>query len=153
MGVTVSHPASHQLLQIGEAAESVGMSLRTVRYWEEIGLVTPSTRSSGGYRLYSDADLHRLLMAKSMKPLGLTLEEMRELLELIDAAAAPGDSGDGSRESVFGRLEMLAQRVQDQVERIEKDATDARVLLAELRERLEARPSHQQRTAVLEGRR
>ena len=92
-------------------------------------------------------------MAKCMKPLGLTLEEMRELLELIDAAAAPGDSGDGSRESVFGRLEMLAQRVQDQVERIEKDATDARVLLAELRERLEARPSHQQRTAVLEGRR
>ena len=131
-----SHPKSHQLLQIGEAAESVGMSMRTVRYWEEIGLVTPSTRSSGGYRLYSESDLHRLLLAKSMKPLGLTLEEMRELLELIDAAAAPGDSSEESLESVFGRLEMLAQRVQDQVERMEKDANDARVLLAELRESL-----------------
>ncbi len=134
--------SSHQLLQIGEAAESVGLSLRTVRYWEEIGLVTPSTRSSGGFRLYSDDDLHRLLVVKAMKPLGLTLEEMRELLDLIDAAAAPGDSSSSSRDGVFDRLEMLAQRVQDQVERMEKDATDARVLLAELRESLKARPSH-----------
>ena len=137
---------SHELLQIGEAAESVGLSLRTVRYWEEIGLVTPSMRSSGGFRLYSDADLHRLLVVKAMKPLGLTLEEMRELLELIDAAAAPADVVSGSLEAVFDRLELLAQRVQDQVERMEKDATDARVLLAELRESLKSRPS--QRHAV-----
>ena len=137
---------SHELLQIGEAAESVGLSLRTVRYWEEIGLVTPSMRSSGGFRLYSDADLHRLLVVKAMKPLGLTLEEMRELLELIDAAAAPADAVPSSLEAVFDRLELLAQRVQDQVERMEKDADDARVLLAELRESLKSRPS--QRHAV-----
>ncbi len=146
----VSHPTSHELLQIGEVADCVGMSLRTVRYWEEIGLVTPSTRSSGGYRLYSDADLHRLLMAKAMKPLGLTLEEMRELLELIDAASPPADAASGPPEDVFDRLELLGQRVQDQVERMEKDATDARVLLAELRESLKARPSHGN-AAVWEG--
>ena len=147
----VSHSTRNELLQIGEAAESVGMSLRTVRYWEEIGLVAPSTRSSGGYRLYSEADLHRLLMAKSMKPLGLTLEEMRELLELIDAASAPADVASGPRKAVFDRLELLAQRVQDQVERMEKDAADARVLLAELRESLKARPSHELSTAACKG--
>ena len=133
---------SRELLQIGEAALSVGLSLRTVRYWEEMGLVTPATRSGGGFRLYSDADLHRLFVVKAMKPLGLTLEEMRELLELIDAAAAPMDTVPGSAEAIFDRLEMLAQRVQHQVERMEKDALDARVLLAELQESLKARPSH-----------
>jgi len=133
-------PTSRDLLQIGEAAASVGLSLRTVRNWEEIGLVEPATRSKGGFRLYSAADLHRLLVIKAMKPLGLTLDEMRELLELLDAAAAPADSVAGPPQTVFDRLEVLAQRVHDQVERMERDVTDARVLLAELKESLKGRP-------------
>lgn len=136
-------PTGRDLLQIGEAAASVGLSLRTVRYWEEIGLVEPATRSKGGFRLYSDADLHRLLVIKAMKPLGLTLEEMRELLELLDAAAAPADAAAGRPQTVFDRLQVLAQRVQDRVERMERDVTDARVLLAELKESLNGRPGHE----------
>lgn len=124
-----------RLLQIGEAAESVGLSLRTVRYWEELGLVEPEARSKGGFRLYSETDLSRLLVVKAMKPLGLTLEEMRELLELIDAAKAPGQTA-SSRDVVFTRIELFAQRVQDQVDHMERDIRDARVLLAELKESL-----------------
>jgi DNA-binding transcriptional MerR regulator len=129
----------HDLLQIGEAAESVGLSLRTVRYWEEIGLVAPATRSKGGYRLYSESDLHRLLVVKAMKPLGLTLGEMRELLDLIDAASAPARGSAGPPQHVFDRLQVLTQRIHDQVEQMEKDATDARVLLAELKVSLRGR--------------
>ena len=70
--------------QIGEVAERVGLSLRTVRHYDEAGLVVPSGRTPGGFRLYTDDDIERLALIKRMKPLGFTLDEMRELLALRD---------------------------------------------------------------------
>ena len=58
-----------RLLQIGEVAERVGLSLRSVRYYEEIGLVEPSDRTEGGFRLYSEEDVRRLLLVKRIKSL------------------------------------------------------------------------------------
>lgn len=72
------------LMQIGEVAERTGLSLRTIRYYEEVGLVVPSARSQGGFRLYTGADVDRLLVVKRMKPLEFTLEQMRDLLAIID---------------------------------------------------------------------
>ncbi|MDP9021544.1 MAG: MerR family DNA-binding transcriptional regulator, partial [Actinomycetota bacterium] len=46
--------------QIGEVADRVGLSLRTVRYYEEVGLIEPSDRTAGGFRLYTDDDISRL---------------------------------------------------------------------------------------------
>ncbi|MDP9021808.1 MAG: MerR family transcriptional regulator, partial [Actinomycetota bacterium] len=60
----------------------VGLSLRTVRYYEEVGLIEPSDRTAGGFRLYTDDDISRLELIKRMKPLGFTLDEMRDLLEV-----------------------------------------------------------------------
>ena len=57
-------------MQIGEVADQVGLSLRTIRFYEEAGLVIPSARSVGGFRLYSETDLDRLQLIKRMKPLG-----------------------------------------------------------------------------------
>lgn len=88
------HPpdASTALLQIGEVADRVGLSLRTVRYYEEQGLLEPESRSPGGFRLYSERQVDRLSLIKQMKPLGFTVAEMRDLLdardELPDVAAA-----------------------------------------------------------------
>ncbi len=118
---------SNGLLQIGEAAERVGLSLRTVRYWEEIGLVEPEARSKGGFRLYSESDLSRLLVVKAMKPLGLTLEEMREILELVDAAKAPNPADD-----VAPRIEVFTRLVQEKVDHMDRYLRDARVLQDEL---------------------
>jgi DNA-binding transcriptional MerR regulator len=70
------------LHQIGAVADRVGLSLRTIRHYGEVGLVIPSGRSSGGFRLYTEADIERLAQVKVMKPLGLTLEETARLLEL-----------------------------------------------------------------------
>lgn len=53
-------------LQIGEAAEGAGLSIRTIRHYEEAGLVVPSARSDGGFRLYTEADLDRLRVVKRM---------------------------------------------------------------------------------------
>jgi MerR family transcriptional regulator, copper efflux regulator len=80
------------LLQIGQVAERTGLSLRTIRFYEENGLVRPTSRTGGGFRLYSEDDLARLEMIKRMKPLGFTLGEMQELLALLAGLAiTPGD--------------------------------------------------------------
>ena len=63
-------------MQIGEVGERTGLSLRTIRHYEEIGLVAPTARSKGGFRLYGEADVERLLLVKTMKPMEFTLEEM-----------------------------------------------------------------------------
>jgi DNA-binding transcriptional MerR regulator len=49
--------AAAAVLQIGEVARRTRLSIRTIRHWEEMGLVTPSARSSGGFRLYSEEDV------------------------------------------------------------------------------------------------
>jgi DNA-binding transcriptional MerR regulator len=74
---------SQRTYQIGEVTERVGLSLRTVRYYEEVGLVVPPERTAGGFRLYTEDDIERLIMAKELKPLGFSLDEVRTMLDLI----------------------------------------------------------------------
>ncbi len=71
-------------MHIGDVAERVGLSLRTIRYYEEVGLVRPSARTAGGFRLYTASDADRLQVVKDMKPLGFSLDEMRDLLSVLD---------------------------------------------------------------------
>jgi DNA-binding transcriptional MerR regulator len=78
-------------MQIGEVAERTGLSLRTIRYYEEVGLVVPSARSQGGFRLYTEPDVARLDLVKRMKPLGFQLDEMGELLAVLDPDAGGGE--------------------------------------------------------------
>ncbi|MBD5786014.1 MerR family transcriptional regulator [Cellulosimicrobium terreum] len=86
---TTTAPTSH----IGAVAERTGLSLRTLRHYDEVGLVPPSARSEGGFRLYTDADVERLLLVRRMKPLGFSLEEMADLLDVTDRLL-PTDRGD-----------------------------------------------------------
>lgn len=74
-------------LHIGDVAERVGLSLRTVRYYEEQGLIEPAGRTVGGFRLYTDAQVDRLLLIKQMKPLGYTVQQMCDLLRAEDDLA------------------------------------------------------------------
>lgn len=77
-------------MQIGEVAARTGLSLRTIRYYEEVGLIGPTTRSPGGFRLYADSDVARLEVVMQMKPLDFGVEDMRDLLGLLDDLAAAG---------------------------------------------------------------
>lgn len=76
-------------MQIGELAEQVGLSHRTIRHYDDVGLL-PAARTEGGFRLYSDTDLQRMLTIRTLKPLGFSLEEMRRILDCLDTAH-PGD--------------------------------------------------------------
>jgi len=79
-------------MHIGELAERTEMSLRTIRHYDEVGLLKPTGRTEGGFRLYTHDDFVRLMVIRRMKPLGFSLDEMAELLRVVDAL----DTGDGS---------------------------------------------------------
>lgn len=104
-------------MRIGEVAERTEMSFRTLRHYDEIGLVTPSARTEGGFRLYTEDDIARILLIRRMKPLGYSLDEMRELLDVVEAlAAAPDDAElrdrlDSIRAGAAERREKLTRQV------------------------------------------
>ena len=75
----VAAASDHVRMQIRDVAERTGLSLRTIRHYEEVGLLPAASRSTGGFRLYSDEALERLLVIKQMKPRGFSLDQMREL--------------------------------------------------------------------------
>ncbi|MCS6581986.1 MerR family transcriptional regulator [Curtobacterium citreum] len=76
--------AGASTMRIGELADRTGLSIRTVRHYDDVGLLHPTGRTEGGFRLYSDDDLQRLLVIRRMKPLGYSLEQMAELLGILD---------------------------------------------------------------------
>ncbi|MCB5293278.1 MerR family transcriptional regulator [Arthrobacter sp. SO3] len=85
---------STHTMHIGELAERTGLSLRTIRHYDDVGLLPATARTGGGFRVYSEADVERLMLIKQMKPLGFSLEEMAEILSLLtDGPDAPGSAG------------------------------------------------------------
>lgn len=89
---------AEETMQIGKLADRTGMSIRSLRHYDEIGLLVPSARTDGGFRLYTSEDEERLLLIRRMKPLGYSLEQMRELLDVVDELAAhPENSANRAR--------------------------------------------------------
>lgn len=75
--------------RVGELAKLVGITIRTLRYYDQIGLFSPSGYSSSGYRLYTEKDISRLQQILSLKELGLSLEQIKatmsgDQLSLLD---------------------------------------------------------------------
>ncbi len=94
-----SEPTAGRAMQIGEIAQRTDLSLRTLRHYDEVGLLRPSGRSHGGFRLYTEDDLERLLIIRRMKPLGFTLEEMVQVLRHIEALRGARAEAGGSGSS------------------------------------------------------
>ncbi|WP_381555184.1 MerR family transcriptional regulator [Streptomyces eurythermus] len=69
-----------RLFTIGELAGATGLSVRTIRFWSDEGVLTPVTRSSAGYRLYDAASAARLELIRTLRELGLGLDEVRTVL-------------------------------------------------------------------------
>ncbi len=113
------------LLKIGEVADRVGLSLRTIRFYEEAGLVVPEARSAGGFRLYAETAVARLLLIKKMKPLGFSLEEMVEVLGDLDALADP-DTSRSDTAALATRLDAVRDRVGRRSEELAEEAARGR---------------------------
>jgi MerR family transcriptional regulator, repressor of the yfmOP operon len=132
-------------LRIGELAERVGVTPRTIRYYEELGLLGGGERAKGAHRLYTEADVVRLSELIRLRDLlGLSLEELVTLAEAEEARAALRDQwyGDPTDEERVAILERAGQLVQQQLELVrarrrtlDEFAGELEAKLASLRER------------------
>lgn len=95
-------------LKIGELAHKAGVPAKRIRYYEERGLLTPSHRTEAGYRLYTDREVAQLQFISRAKRLGLTLNEIQELVALAS------ECNDGH---FFERLEFVLEDKLEQTER------------------------------------
>lgn len=128
-------------MQIGEVAARTELSLRTIRHYEETSLVAPSARSQGGFRLYTETDVQRLMVIRRMKPVGFTLDQMRDLLDATDRL----DAGDGlevdEREALVERVRAYEQAATEQVDKLRVQLARAEDFAATLRGRLRPDPA------------
>jgi MerR family transcriptional regulator, copper efflux regulator len=93
-------------MHIGEVAERTDLSLRSLRHWEEVGLLQPSARTDGGFRLYTEADVDKILVIRRMKPLGFSLEQMKGVMRDLEALDASGVT-QADRVAVRSRLDAV----------------------------------------------
>lgn len=100
-------------LRIGELAARVGLNAKTIRYYEEIGLLPEPERSASGYRKYGPTDADRLRFIKRVQQLGFALGEVGEVLTLRDRGEAPCSY-------VAKRVELRAREIDRQIAELEE---------------------------------
>ena len=120
-----------KVISIGTLAQKLEMSQRTIRYYEEIGLLNSIKRIEGGRRVYTDVDLRRLKLIKRLKIMGMTLSEMQELeaMWIIEK----------SNEKVLKRLLEL---LENHLKRLDDRIADLDILrheITEYQERIQAK--------------
>ena len=119
---TVGTAPEPRLLRINEAAAETGLTARTIRYYEELGLLAPVARSGGDYRLYDAGDLERLRFIRGLRDdAGFSLTEISQLLEDETARAR-------IRKEFRATTDLAERRalVLDAMERIDRQVTTLR---------------------------
>jgi DNA-binding transcriptional MerR regulator len=106
------------MMQVGEVARSLGLNPQTIYFYERIGLIPSPQRSEAGYRLFAVSDVERLAFIARAKALGLTLEEIKEILQLQDGHPLP--------------CQDILIRLRQKVEQIEATMSQLQALQGEL---------------------
>lgn len=119
---TTPPEAADRTMHIGELAERTGLSLRSLRHWDELGLMQASGRSEGGFRLYTEADERRVRLIMSMKPFGFSLEEIAELVDAIEQSPTEPFAAMPTERAAFFRTEMRTRRDKLARQLVEADA-------------------------------
>ena len=118
--------------RIGEVAAHLGLTERTIRYYEELGLLESVKRLEGGIRIYTDDDVRRLRYIRKLKTLGLSLQEMLELenlyrrhrsnrtvlprlMELLDAHLATLEARMGELRGLRDEIRSYREHVEDRL--------------------------------------
>lgn len=108
-------------MHIGEVATRTELSLRSLRHWEEVGLLTPSGRTEGGFRLYTEADVDKIMVIRRMKPLGFSLDQMKAAMADIETLAndhADAAERNTARQRLQGTQQDAAGRRQKLVDQL-----------------------------------
>ncbi|MEM9009594.1 MAG: Cu(I)-responsive transcriptional regulator [Pseudomonadota bacterium] len=97
-------------MNIGDAASRAGLSVKTVRYYDDVGLIRPEDRSAGGYRQYGEVELRKLVFARHARAFGFSIEQTRELLSLYEDRDR---SSADVRRIAAARLEEIDARLEE----------------------------------------
>jgi DNA-binding transcriptional MerR regulator len=143
-------PVADRSLRIGEVAEQVGVTTRTIRYYEELGLLgAGAERTKGAHRLYGQADVVRLQgLIRLRDLLGLSLEELVEIAEAEEARAAlreewASDPTEAERARIVAAAIPLVERQLELVQARQQTLADFAAELAEKLDSLRLRASSQ----------
>lgn len=101
-----------QLLRVGDLARTTGKTVRAIRLYEELGLLEPATRSSGGFRLYEQGAIGRVKWIDLLHGLGFSLPEMRKLVQAWWGAGLGPEAMDGLRELFRRKLDETREAAQ-----------------------------------------
>jgi DNA-binding transcriptional MerR regulator len=134
-------------LSSGDLARATGNTVRTIRFYEEEGLLKPAVVSDGGHRRYTEDDLERLQLITDLRELGLSLCEIRSILEIRAGCHNAAEFAIRFQEVIAGHLEQ-AQRRLERLKRVKKEIYDA---LATLQERLSSSGIEQCPCAIAEA--
>jgi DNA-binding transcriptional MerR regulator len=102
---------SRGLLTTGDMARLTGNTLRTVRFYEEAGILCPDRRSVGGHRLFGHRELERLQFISDMRTAGLSLDEIRALLELKVGADSGKQAAEAALEALDEKIEVIERKM------------------------------------------
>jgi len=122
--------ASRGLLKIGDFARVADTNLRTLRYYEELGLLIPARRSRGGFRYYRRTDVHRVRLIRDLQELGLHLDRIRVLIAGPDASS----DREGYRRCVHEALAEHERLLVARMDSLEEQRGKVRAALAKLEE-------------------
>jgi DNA-binding transcriptional MerR regulator len=128
--------------QIGEVAERTSVTQRTLRFYEEKGLLTPADRMEGGFRLYSEADIERILLIRQLQQLlGFSLAEIKEMVEAEEIranlrATRPGDRSQQDPAVTRARAEQALKALHSQLSVVEPKLQQLTELRGDLVERI-----------------
>ena len=117
---------AQDLVQIGEFAKLAGTNLRTLRYYEELGLIKPASRSDGGFRMYQRTQLERIAAIKRLQDLGLPLKE------IAGALVASPSCGPELVGRLRGALEKQIELIEGKMKAMQSDLDD----MSQARQRL-----------------
>lgn len=137
--MTENAPSTERYLQIGEAAERLQLTQRTLRYYEEKGLLNPPTRMEGGFRLYSDEDVERIQRILQLKELlGFSLAEIKDMLESEDVRlqVKANWSKDADAADKAARLRRSREATKHQIALLDQKMEKMAMMRDELAERV-----------------
>ncbi|MBI1375971.1 MAG: MerR family DNA-binding protein [Frankiales bacterium] len=115
-------------MKIGELAHRHGITAKTLRYYEEIGLVLAASRTSSGYRDYDQSSEARLTFIRSGQAIGLSLAEIRDLLAIRDDGRTPCAA---ATELLDDHLDQLTERIRD-LQSLRRDLRELRARAVDL---------------------
>lgn len=111
MGEAEANGNNGRLMRIGDLAKKAGTTMRTIRYYEQLGLIAPAARTRGGFRLYEENELRKLRLIKNLQSVETPLAVVKAFFDQRRQGGAASDIAGGMSEILQRQLHEVEQRI------------------------------------------